>query len=90
MDALTPPKPALVHRQDGAAIEVEVYDMPEAMLGRFLLQIPPPLGLGKIELESGELVCGFICEPRALDGAPDITQYGGWRYYVAAKQQGEA
>jgi allophanate hydrolase len=28
-------------------------------------------------------VKGFVAEPRALDGAEDITALGGWRVYVA-------
>ena len=28
-------------------------------------------------------VKGFVAEPRALDGAEDITRLGGWRAYMA-------
>jgi allophanate hydrolase len=80
----TPPKPGLARASGGAAIEVEVYDAPAAALGGFLAAIPQPLGLGRIELQDGSWVTGFICEPAALQEAEDITAYGGWRNYVAA------
>jgi len=66
----------------GAAIEVEVYRIPRARLGDFMAGIPAPLGIGRVTLESGDQVHGFICEPAGLFGAVDITSYGGWRAYM--------
>ena len=31
-----------------------------------------------------DLVKGFIAEPRATEGARDVTSYGGWRAYIAS------
>jgi allophanate hydrolase len=83
----TPPKPGLARVGEGVghAIEVEVYDMPAAQVGSFLALIPPPLGLGSIELEGGQWVKGFICEAHALRGARDISAYGGWRAWLQAE-----
>ena len=78
-----PYRPGLVRVQPGAGIDVEVWAVPCAQLGSFLQLIPAPLGLGKLELQDGRWVSGFICEPCALDGARDVTQFGGWRRYVA-------
>lgn len=82
----TPPKPALVHTgpADGAAIEVDLWEVSAGALGEFLASIPAPLGIGTVELADGSTVTGFIAEPRALDGATDITRFGGWRAYRAA------
>ena len=80
-----PPRPGLVRSHEGAEIAIEVYDMPPDTLGSLLAEIPPPLGLGTIELADGTWVKGFICEPQALREARDITGYGGWRAYLAAK-----
>lgn len=81
----TPPKPGLQRTpQDGSVIALEVWDMPEQHIGSFLALIPPPLGLGKVELADGSWVTGFICEGHALQGAQDVTRYGGWRAYVAS------
>ncbi len=81
----TPPKPGLARvAEGGRAIEVEVYEMPQAAVGSFLALIPPPLGLGSVQLASGEWVEGFICEGAALASATDISSHGGWRAYRAA------
>jgi allophanate hydrolase len=79
-----PPRPALARAAAGASIAVEVYDFPAEGVGAFLAGIPAPLGLGSVELADGTWVNGFICEPRALQDAEDITEYGGWRGYVEA------
>jgi allophanate hydrolase len=80
----TPPKPGLARHEQGQAIEVELWDLPEAAVGSFVAEIAAPLGLGTLELEDGRRVKGFICEPYALEGARDITEYGGWRAFLAA------
>jgi allophanate hydrolase len=54
-------------------------------VGSFLALIPPPLGLGSVQLADGRWVKGFICEPAALAGAPDISAFGGWRAYMASR-----
>ncbi len=80
-----PPKPGLQRcSEGGAAIEVEVWDMPLAQVGSFLAQIPAPLGLGSLELADGRVVHGFLCEAHALSAAKDISHFGGWRAYLAS------
>jgi len=79
----TPPKPALVHVGEGSAIEVEVYELPVEKFGSFVVEVPPPLAIGTVTLEDGAQVKGFVAEPRALDGAEDITALGGWRAFIA-------
>lgn len=82
-----PPKPGLARVAEGeagSAIEVEVYEVPQAAIGSFLAMIPSPLGLGSVQLADGQWVHGFICEPWALAGAPDISAFGGWRVYLAS------
>ncbi len=80
----TPPKPGMVRSENGAAIEVEVWQLTEAAFGRFVAAIPGPLGIGGVQLESGETVKGFLCEDIATKGAEDISRFGGWRGYLAA------
>ncbi len=81
----TPPKPGLVYEPgfEGPGIEVEVWDMPIESVGSFLALVPPPLSIGTIRLENGQMVKGFLCEPFALAGAQEITHFGGWRSYLA-------
>ncbi|VEA63914.1 Glutamyl-tRNA(Gln) amidotransferase subunit A [Serratia plymuthica] len=77
-----PPKPGLVKTGQGAAISVELWDIPLARFGEFVAEIPAPLGIGTLLLADGRRVKGFICEPWALEGASDITAFGGWRNYT--------
>jgi allophanate hydrolase len=77
-----PPKPGLQRVAQGAAIEVEVWEMPLVHFGSFVAAVPPPLAIGSLELADGSWVKGFVCEPRALAAAPDISHYGGWRAYM--------
>jgi allophanate hydrolase len=75
------PGVVLVTAGDGAALELEIWSLPIDAVGRFLAQIPPPLGLGTIALADGSTVQGFICEGYATMTARDITAFGGWRGY---------
>jgi allophanate hydrolase len=78
-----PPKPGLSRcdNEAGAAIEVELWDLPLCTVGSFLAGIPAPLGLGTLELIDGRAVHGFICEAYAIRSGIDITSFGGWRNY---------
>ncbi|MFZ3555093.1 allophanate hydrolase [Streptomyces sp. BH055] len=79
------PKPGLVRTGgDGAGIEAEVWQLPAEGLGAFLAALPRPMTLGSVELADGTFVTGFLCEPEALDGAREITSFGGWRAYLAS------
>jgi allophanate hydrolase len=78
-----PFRPGLVRvASDGAAIDVEVWSVPAEHFGSFVAGIPAPLGIGKVELEDGTTVPGFICEPHGIQGAKDITSFGNWRDYL--------
>jgi allophanate hydrolase len=80
-----PPKPALVHSADGSAIAVEVYELGLAEFGSFVVDVPPPLAIGTLTLADGTSVKGFVAEPRATEGAQDITHLGGWRAFIAQR-----
>ncbi len=83
-----PPKPGLIHDPAfaGPGIAVEVWALPAAAFGSFVARIPAPLGIGKLTLTDGSTVSGFLCESHAIDsGAEEITAYGGWRAFRAAR-----
>lgn len=82
-----PPKPGMIRSAGGAPIIVELWDVPLAQFGSFVAEIPPPLGIGTIELLDGRQVKSFICESWALAGATEITALGGWRAFVAQRKQ---
>jgi allophanate hydrolase len=80
-----PFRPGMVRvAEGGEAIEVEVWSMPAEHFGSFVAGIPSPLGIGKVQLEDGRQVSGFVCEPLGLTGAQDITAFKGWRAYLAS------
>lgn len=77
-------RPGMVRVETGgAAIAVEVWELPSAELGSFVASIPAPLGLGKVELADGSWETGFICEQFGLQNALDITETGGWRAWLS-------
>ena len=69
----------------GVAIDVEVWRMPVEHFGSFVAGIPAPLGIGKVRLEDGTLVSGFLCESIATADATDISELGGWRQYLRTR-----
>ena len=78
-----PLRPGLVKDSDnGKSIELEVWRMLLTDLGKFMINIPSPLGIGKAILEDGVEVNSFICESYAIEDAEDITEFGGWRNYI--------
>jgi allophanate hydrolase len=84
-----PPKPGLIRREDGRAQEVELWELGASAFGEFVAAIRPPLGVGKVELEDGRWASGFLCEGWAVEGAEDISEFGGWRAYLAASAHGK-
>ena len=85
LEAFSPPRPGMLRGESGAAIEVEVWELPAEQLGGFVDRIPAPLGIGTVELEDGEQARGFLCEQYATRGAREITALGSWRGYVAER-----
>jgi allophanate hydrolase len=85
--ATTPPKPGLVRRPGfaGAGIAVELWALTPENFGRFVAAQPAPMGIGRVTLADGSVHSGFLCEAHALDGAADITAFGGWRAYCAGQ-----
>jgi allophanate hydrolase len=85
-----PAKPGLVRSNTpAAAIELEVYRLDAAAFGQFVNAVAAPLGIGNLELEDGRWVKGFLCEAHAIEGATDITHFGGWRAYLASRNRVE-
>jgi gamma-glutamylcyclotransferase (GGCT)/AIG2-like uncharacterized protein YtfP len=78
--------PAMIRvNAGGAAIAVEVWAVPAAGLASILQQEPPGLCIGKVRLADGEEALGVLGEPLLCEGMREITEYGGWRAYIAAR-----
>ena len=69
----------------GARIAVEIWSVPPGGLRLIFFEEPSGLSIGKVHLDDGTTVIGVIAEPALVDGQPEITKYGGWRAYLAAK-----
>jgi allophanate hydrolase len=82
----TPAKPGLLRVADGSgsAIELEVWALSAEAFGRFVAAVPSPMAIGTLRLADGRSIKGFLVEPEALNGARDITSFGGWRAFMAA------
>jgi allophanate hydrolase len=79
-------RPGLVRDADGkdGAIAGEVWALPTSAVGALLAQVPPPLGFGTVTLVDGPCL-GFLAEAAGVAGAEDITRFGGWRGWLAAR-----
>jgi hypothetical protein len=77
--------PAMLRVTDGSGskVAVEVWSVPAAGLAGILLNEPPGLCVGKVRLEDGSIVLGVLGEPALVEGHREITEYGGWRTYLA-------
>lgn len=82
-----PRRPGLVRVGEGEGFPIsgEIWRVPAASLGRFVANIPSPLGVGRVVLDDGRSITGFLCEACAVDGATDISSFGGWRAYLREK-----
>ena len=81
----TPARPGMlrVEAGKGTSIALEVWSLSASAFGRFVATIPPPLSIGTVRLADGRSVKGFLVESAALNGARDISSFGGWRAYMA-------
>jgi len=78
--------PAMVRvATGGVAVVVEVWSVPAAGIAMILLQEPPGLSIGKVKLADGSVVLGVLGEPILCEGKTEITAFGGWRSYLAGK-----
>jgi allophanate hydrolase len=68
----------------GVAVSLELWALPRASFGDFVTGIPSPLCIGTVLLADGRTAKGFLVEASGIEGASDISQFGGWRAYCAA------
>ncbi len=84
LEGTKPAKPGLLRVATGAgsSIALEIWSLPTQGFGRFVADIPSPLGIGSVQLSSGVTVKGFLVEAEAVKRARDISQFGGWRAFL--------
>lgn len=83
-----PHRPGMVRCETGKGhkIEMELWDMPVSEFGSFMQTIPSPLGIGRLKLDDGRSVQGFICEAEGVKDATEISDLGSWRAFLAQQQ----
>lgn len=85
-----PPKPGLLRvSEGGVAVDVEVWSLPRSEVGAFLEGVRAPLCIGRLELNDGRWVHGFLCEHHATLGARDISSFGSWLEFRRSLQRPE-
>ena len=73
----------------GGSLEVETWTVPSAALPAILTASSESVCLGRVALADGSTEIGFVADPSVLSSlsgtaALDITDFGGWRSYLAA------
>lgn len=80
--------PAMVKDEQGAAIDVELYEISEEGMQEVLSKEPEGLTIKEITLIDGSQVQGVVGLPFIIRNRKEITLYGGWRNYLASKEKG--
>jgi hypothetical protein len=79
--------PAMIRVESGgAAIAVEIWEIPAAGLAQVLREEPAGLCVGKVALEDGGEVLGMLGEPWLCQRGEEITRHRGWREYLASRR----
>jgi gamma-glutamylcyclotransferase (GGCT)/AIG2-like uncharacterized protein YtfP len=71
----------------GAAIALELWELPPAAIAAILQSEPPGLSIGKVKLQDGSEVLGVLGEPWLCEAGREITAHGGWVQYLAATRK---
>lgn len=78
--------PAMMRFQTGGhEIALEIWEVPATAIATILQQEPPGLCIGRITLADGEPMLGVLGEAYLCESGVEITQWGGWRAYMASK-----
>jgi allophanate hydrolase len=85
LNGTVPAKPGLLRVGKGAgnAIKAEIWALDPVAFGKFVVKIPAPLGIGTLSFSDGSQAKGFLVEAIATEGARDISEFGGWKAYLA-------
>ncbi len=70
----------------GTMVALEIWALPAAAIATILEQEPAGLCIGRINLSDGSSILGVLGEAYLCDTGTEITQYGGWRAYMATKE----
>lgn len=84
--AAAPFNPGLIEvaTGQGARIAGELYALPGGAAQALARLVRDPIRPGRVRLEDGTEVHGYLCDPAAAGIARDISHHGGWRRFLAA------
>jgi hypothetical protein len=68
----------------GRSVAVELWDVPAEGLACILAAEPAGLSIGKVLLSDGREVLGVLGEPWLCANRREISEFGGWRAYIAS------
>ena len=68
--------------QGGASIEIELWELSGECVAQLVAAEPEGLCLGKVLLDTGQIVLGILAEPYILADGQEITRFGGWRKFI--------
>ena len=74
--------------ETGISVPGELYELPDEVWARVEAGEPPGLYRGPVELEDGRVVPGILFPRELTAGHREITEFGGWRGYLAARDAG--
>ncbi len=74
--------PAMVKDDNGASIDVEVYELSKEAMAVVLSKEPEGLTIEKIKLIDGQEVYGVVGLSFIIKNQKEITSYRGWRNYI--------
>ena len=76
--------------EGGISVPGEMYRMSDEIWARVEAGEPPNLYKGSVKLSDGRVVDGILYPRELAEGHHrDISAYGGWRAYWAARERGE-
>lgn len=90
MPTPTGSKPAVLRNNNsGNSCYCEIYQFDSNAFCQFIDKIPPPLGIGKVELIDGKWISGFIGEAVIADLYPAAPELCDWRNHPASNYRKE-
>ena len=73
--------------EGGVSVAGEIYRVPDEVWRRVEAGEPPGLYRGPVSLSDGRVVPGILFPPELARKHPDISAFGGWRAYWAARAE---
>ena len=74
----------------GVSVAGEIYRVPDDVWRRVEEGEPPGLYRGPVTLADGRVVPGILFPRELAEAHRDISEYGGWRAYWAARTEANA